>query len=176
MDREEPDIRYLPANSVDAALDRELRALLSTCFTGPQDFVFKHQRYFHEPYNHRWVTRNEQGAIVAHIGVHDKTVEADGQVYRIGGIGDVCVHPDYRGKGYVGLMLAPICEWLAQHGFVFSVLFGNPRVYGSSGYVAVDNVFADSEGEGRKQIPAMAVALTDIPWPVSDVYLPGILF
>ena len=99
-----PKIEYLPDNSVTDALDLELRGLLTTCFTKPQDVVFKYRRFFREPYPHRWVIRDENDAIVAHIGVHEKQVETECSTYRIGGISEVCVHPNYRGKGYVRMM------------------------------------------------------------------------
>ena len=99
--RMNPKIEYLPDDNVTDTLDYELRSLLTTCFTKPQDVVFRDRQYFQEPYPHRWVIRDENNAIVAHIGVHEKQVETEGRTYRIGGIAEVCVHPDYRGKGYV---------------------------------------------------------------------------
>jgi len=167
------EIEYLPDNSVDAALDRELRELLTTCFTNSEDVVFRDRRYFREPYPHRWVIRDRQGDIVAHIGVHEKQVEAKGHTYRIGGIAEVCVHPDHRGKGYVGMMLKCIHQWLAQHGFVFTVLFGNSKVYSSSGYVQANDLFNGGGEEGWKHATGMIKELSDTPWPDGDVHLPG---
>jgi hypothetical protein len=80
-----PEIEYLSDNSVDDALDQEIRGLLTTCFTKPQDVVFKDRRYFREPYPHRWVIRNGQGVLVAHIGVHEKEVEAEGMIRELFG-------------------------------------------------------------------------------------------
>lgn len=170
-----PAVEYLPDASVTETVDQELRALLTTCFTKPQDVIFQTQRYFREPYPNRWVIRTEQGAIVAHIGVHEKRIQAGGRDYRIGGIAEVCVHPDYRGRKYVKIMLEVIHAWLRERGFAFSVLFGNPKVYGGCGYQSVQLVY-DSDREGRKTVPAMMVPLAGIPWPESEVYLPGPTF
>ena len=49
----------------------------------------KDRRYFREPYPHRWVIRNGQGVLVAHIGVHEKEVETEGTTFHIGGICEV---------------------------------------------------------------------------------------
>ena len=98
-----PKIEYLPDNTVTESLDHELRGLLTTCFTKPQDVVFRD----------RWVIRDESNAIVARIGVHEKQVEAEDRTYCI----VVCVHPIYRGKGYVRMMLKCIHAWLSKHGF-----------------------------------------------------------
>ena len=108
-----PKIEYLPNDSVTGSMDYELRGLLTTCFTKPQDVVFRDRRYFREPYLHRWVIRDDNNAIVAHIGVHEKQGEAEGRTCRIGGIAEVCVHPDYRGKGYTRMMLKCIHAWLS---------------------------------------------------------------
>lgn len=167
------EIEYLPDESVDHALDREIRDLLTTCFTKPQDVVFKTQRYFREPYPHRWTIRNENGALVAHIGVHEKNVEAGDRTFRIGGICEVCVHPDYRGRGYLKLMLKCIHTWLVEHGFVFSVLFGDNRVYGSSGYVRIDNLVHGGDEEGWNPVKAMIREMSNTPWPAGEVRLPG---
>ena len=71
--RMNPKIEYLPDNTVTESLDHELRGLLTTCFTKPQDVVFRD----------RWVIRDESNAIVARIGVHEKQVEAEDRTYCI---------------------------------------------------------------------------------------------
>lgn len=171
---------YLPDAAVDAARDAEIRALLTTCFTKPQDAVFHMRRYFREPYPHRWILEDARGNFIAHVGVHDKTVLAGGQTYRIAGIAEVCVHPEHRGQGHVRRMLRHIHRWLARRGFVFAVLFGDPKVYASSGYADVDNLFFDVAGAAgrtrRKQLAAMVHPLAGTPWPRDEVHLPGSTF
>jgi len=177
MRREKTKVEYLPDASVDASLDAELRKLLTTCFTKPEDVVFKDQRYFCEPYPHRWAIRDGRHSIIAHAGVHEKAVEADGRRLRIGGLAEVCVHPEFRGRGFVKAMVACIDDWLIAHGYDFAVLFGEPYIYRSSGYVMVSNLVHDEvtpAGEKHKaQEPAMVKELSDTPWPTSQVYLPG---
>jgi predicted acetyltransferase len=175
--KDEPQVEYLADSSVDASLDAELRTLLTTCFTKPQDAVFKDRRYFCEPYAHRWVIRDARHSVIAHAGVHEKAVQADGRRFRIGGLAEVCVHPEYRGRGFVKAMLACIHDWLIQHKFDFAVLFGEPYIYQSSGYIKVNNLVHDEvtpSGEKYKaREPAMVKELAGIPWPTSQVYLPG---
>ena len=170
-----PKIEYLPDDNVTDTLDHELRGLLKTCFTKPQDVVFKYRRFFREPYPHRWVIRNENNAIIAHIGVHEKQVETECSMYRIGGISEVCVHPNYRGKGYVRMMLKCIHAWLSEHGFAFAVLFGDRLVYRSSGYVQVTNLFLGGSQEGWKQINRMIRDLCETPWPSGCAIRKGLI-
>ena len=172
----EPSVMYLSDVAVDASMDQEIRDLLTTCFTKPQDVVFKTRRYFKEPYPHRWVIRNERGLLVAHVGLHEKMVEAGGRTFRIGGIAEVCVHPQARGKGYVRIMLREIDAWQARQGFAFSMLFGDPKVYGSSGYVEVGNLVYGGEDEGWTPVPGMIKSLAQTPWPTGQVRLYGLKF
>lgn len=171
---------YLADASVDAAMDGKIRALLTTCFTGPQDEVFKARRYFKAPYPHRWIIDDGQGGLAAHVGAHERRVRAEGRSYRVIGIAEVCVLPAYRGRGLVGAILREIHAWAVRQGFEFSVLFGVPGVYGSSGYRSVGNLFANAAGpDGRvaaKQTPAMVKVLAQAPWPASDVLLEGPIF
>jgi len=176
MNKDTPQIDYLPDSDIDDALDRELRGLLTTCFLKPQDYVFKERRYFREPYPHRWVIRDDDGRLVAHIGVHVKQVLAGEACYPIGGICEVCVHPDYRGRGYVRMMLDVIHQWMGEQDFVFSMLFGDPRIYGSSGYVHVDNLVHGDADAGWKPVAGLVRAVASVPWPDGEVRLPGIKF
>ncbi|MDA1044879.1 MAG: GNAT family N-acetyltransferase [Verrucomicrobia bacterium] len=167
------EVEYLPDDEVEAVLDAEIRGLLTTCFTKPQDVVFRDRRYFIEPYPHSWIIRDPKGIMVAHIGVHEKQLEAGGQAYAIGGIAEVCVHPACRGRGYVGLMLNCIHAKLLADGFVFAVLMGDPRVYGSSGYVSVENLKHGGDDVGWTPLKAMVRPLSQTPWPDGEVRLPG---
>lgn len=180
MKNNKMDVEYLADSSVDDALDAQIRRLLTTCFTKPEDVVFKDRRYFIEPYPHRWVIRDTQGFIVAHIGVHEKSVKSGGRTFRIGGIAEVCVHPDFRGRGFVKKMLACVHDWLVRNEFVFAILFGDPRIYNSSGYVQKDNLIHDdttATGENcTSQSPVMVRPLTETSWPGGQVYLPGSKF
>ena len=153
----------------------ELRNLLSTCFLKPEDTVFKEQRYFKEPYRHRWLIRGENGEMVAHVGVHEKRIEAEGVVYRIAGLAEVCVHPSFRGRGCVRAMMTCVHSWICEARVPFSVLFGDPGVYGPSGYVKVDNLKHGGGEEGWTLTSnAMVREMTQVPWPsFCNVHLPG---
>ncbi|MEZ5274822.1 MAG: GNAT family N-acetyltransferase [Opitutaceae bacterium] len=174
-----PPIRYLADANVDPVTDRQIRDLLTTCFTKAEDEVFKHRRYFIEPYPHRWIIRDPDpaGPIIAHIGVHDRTMRVGSGTRRFAGIAEVCVHPGHRSRGHVRSMLAVIHPWLAVHGFPFSILFGDPNVYRSSGYRVIDTIRMNRDpadpDSPRKTVTAMIRPLTDEPWPEESVYIPG---
>jgi len=61
-----PPIEYIPDSEVNAVLDEQLRALLSTCFTGPHNERFKRQRFF-DPARNEWCVRPDSAALVARL-------------------------------------------------------------------------------------------------------------
>ena len=166
------DLQYVPEDAIDARLDCELRGLLCACFTKPEDAVFRHRRYFLEPPQHRWLVRDTDGQLVGHAVVHEKEIIADQERYNVGGVAEVCVHPDSRRQGLAKLMLAAAHEWMAARGFSFAILFGEQEIYGSSGYSLIHNLYHDGTA-GLDRVDAMVRALSDTPWPASKVYLPG---
>jgi len=174
------DVEYLPDSAVDEGLDKEIRNLLCRCFTKNEDVVFKERRYFKDPYPHRWVIRNEKGDLIAHIGVHEKKIETNGRSCRVAGFCEVCVDPDYRGRGLVKMMLRTAEKWLVREGHVFALLFGDPKVYGSSEYSVIKNLSYDKAAPDgsttQEPVEGMAKPLQDEPWPSSQVHLIGNTF
>jgi predicted N-acetyltransferase YhbS len=173
-------IDYVPDSQVDAALDEQLRALLSACFTGPHNERFKTQRFYHEMPQHRWLIR-EPGRVIAHVAFHDKVVGTTAGDQRIGGVAEMAVHPDFRGQGLVRRLLAEGHEWLAARGVPFGFLFGDWAVYKSSGYVPVENLIRRFVPERNKWVTqsissAMVKVIGKTPWPDGEIDLRGPTF
>ena len=172
-----PMIHYIAGIDVDAPVDAALRKLLSTCFTKPGDEIFRERCYFLDPPKHRWYIAAPNGELIAHTAAHEKTAIWREKQLPLCGISEVCVHPDFRGRGYVREMLAVAHAFMKSRGFGFSALCGEqPEVYFSSGYRLVDNLMYRPE---REEIPfphAMVCELTDRPWPQDRVFLIGNFF
>lgn len=172
-------VHYIKDSSVDEPLNQALIDLLSTCFTKPSDARFKTQRFYNEMPQHRWyITGDHKYHVIAHVAVHEKTVEVGGKSYPIGGVAEVCVHPNYRKRGCVKALLAVVHQWMEQRGMHFSVLFGRDEVYGSSGYVRVTNLNVLQEDPLAQPTPvsAMVKPFKDFHWPSRTVLLPGLVF
>lgn len=154
-----PPIEQLTDDDVSDSLDRELRVLLTLCFTRPQDAVFRHRRYWKEPPRYRWIMRNAGGDLIAHAAAHDKIVVAEPEggekeELRVAGMAEVMVHPAARGMGHVKELLGVAHPALERMGFEFSVLFGRPVIYRSSGYRIAENIvryYDDSAGEWKRE-------------------------
>jgi len=171
-------LEYIEDRNVDAALDADLRKLLSTCFTGKINEVFLHQRFFSEMPAHRWLARDSDGQLVAHLALHDKIFGTTAGDLRVGGIAEVCVIPSHRGQGLVRGLLALSDEWMIKEGVPFGTLLGNHGVYGSSGYRKADNLlryFVPSTGEWREESLSgfLIKPFGTIPWPSGLIDLRG---
>lgn len=162
---------------VEVGLDAQLRKLLSVCFTKPRDAIFQTQRFFVEPPPYRWIIRHDDSSLAAHAACHLKALKCGDAIFWCGAIAEVCVHPDFRGRGYVRALLADVHKWLKKSEIPFGVLFGNPLVYSSSGYRLVLNLWSDGgapEHEPKDRTAfAMTKSLTAKPWPEEKVVLLG---
>jgi len=172
-------IEDLADAKVGEALDLELRGLLSVCF--PKDVEFTLHRHFQEKPAHRWMGRDEAGRLMGHVCIHDKMLGSCAGDLRIGGVAEVCVHPDFRGRGLVRTMLGQVHPWLAERGFDFAMLFGREAVYTSSGYRTVENMLRYYDLK-QKQWMTQAVAgamvrpLGQRAWPEQWIDLRGPVF
>jgi predicted N-acetyltransferase YhbS len=101
--------------------------------------MFRERRYWQEAPLCHFIIRDEQGIPIAHAALHEKTVATRMGDLRIGGIGDVCVHPSQRGRGLVKVLLNAVHQQLFEKRIPFGMLFGDAGVYGSSGYITVAN-------------------------------------
>jgi GNAT superfamily N-acetyltransferase len=171
-------LEYIEDRNVDAALDAELRGLLSTCFTGKTNEIFQHQRFFSVMPQHRWLARSSEGQLVAHLALHDKIIGTTVGDLRVGGIAEVCVTPSHRGQGLVRQLLALSDDWMTRQGVPFGILLGKQEVYGSSGYRQADNLvryLVPSTGEWLEQSFSyfLIKPFGAIPWPTGLIDLRG---
>lgn len=62
------------------------------------------------------------GRVVAHTVVLPFTLRYGGVTLRVAGVGAVCTHPDYRGKGYASAVLRDALAYMAEQGAHLSLL------------------------------------------------------
>jgi predicted acetyltransferase len=171
-------INYIQDSLVDERLDKKIIELLSVCFV--KEPLFQTQRFFKEKPQHRWYIEDDR-QLVAQLAVHEKTISTECGDYEIGGIAEVAVHPQNRGKGYVKQLLKEAHRWLQKNEFPFAMLFGETYLYSSSGYSLVANkikFFDDKIGEWRVEVNphAMKKVLGKIAWPSGAISINGPTF
>lgn len=123
--------------------------------------VFSHQGYFefrdycrdtyigHSHYD--WAASRIgmlDGKIVAHYGVWDYQMRIGQAQVRVGGIGAVATHGDYRGRGLITKTAIASIDAMAAQGYDMTALFGIDNFYDRFGYV---RAWSD-----RAQVLAMA--------------------
>ena len=163
---------------ISGAEDQELRRLLLACF--PYEGALLTRRYIRQAPAHRWLVRSESGELIAHSGLHDKIIEIGGNDVRIGGVAEVCVIPHARGRGIVRHMLTEIHRWMELERIPYAMLFGQPKVYASSGYAVIQNPIRAESGLIKQWNPfkgkPMARPIAAQPWPASPIDLRGPTF
>lgn len=171
-------VKYILDSDVDEALNKKLIDILSVCF--PDQEIFTKQRFYKEKPNCRWIIENET-EIIAHVALHKKEIIAAPNKMNIGGIAEVCVRPEYRGKGFVKLLLTYAHDYLIENGFKFSMLLGDANVYSSSGYKIIDNEIKYYDHIAKvwkieKIDDVMIKELSDEEWPNGLIDIQGPTF
>jgi predicted acetyltransferase len=77
----------------------------------------------------------QEGRLVSHIAIKPQEFLALGATLRVGSIGGVCTHPDYRGRGYASLLLEDCRRKLRAGGAHFMLISGARGLYLRAGYV-----------------------------------------
>jgi hypothetical protein len=79
-------------------------------------------------------------------------------------------------------LLQSIDQWLDERDIAFAMLFGEPRVYASSGYVPVRNELRTADLLSRRWNPLCGRAMVKVlpqsamPWPSGVIDLRGPAF
>lgn len=87
----------------------------------------------YQPAEHNLIIA-EDGEIKSAIGLYPIDIHVAGQTLRVGGIGNVAVTRDARGKGYMIRLMQQALEEMAADGTVYSILGGQRQRYGYFGY------------------------------------------
>jgi len=172
-------IQLVPDKNVSAALDRQIRKLLVVCF--PHESVFATQRFLYEKPKYRWCVFSNETQLVAHTALHIKKIKTKLGEYQIGGIAEVCVHPEFRRKGLVRAIMDKVDALLISEKIPFSMLFGEGKIYHSSGYFEVKNEIRRFDVETNEWITevnkdAKYKELSDLKWPEGLIDLQGPMF
>lgn len=171
-------IQYRPDATITLDEDRQLRRLLFACF--PHEPVFFTRRYIKRSPAHRWLVLTPWGEIVGHAAIHDKILGTGFGELTVGGIAEVCVSSQYRGRGLSKQLMDEMHAWLKARGIPFALLFGQPKVYAASGYVAIDNEIRADNSLARHWNPFYAKPLIkrlgNAPWPDGVIDLRGPTF
>jgi aminoglycoside 2'-N-acetyltransferase I len=120
--------------------------------------------------------------IVSHVAITERICLVDGQPVKVGGIGGVGTHPEWRKQGLASLAMRKTADFLVKTLKVdFGVLFcANELVpyYQRLGWRTIDSpVFFGEEGEKMPcDCPVMYLPGTKPYWPWGEVNIRGRLW
>lgn len=134
------NLRYnIEIGRADASQYQQLMSVLDTSF----DFQEGDERFIHllpklyRPEYKPWennVCVFEDGEIRAAVGLYYGTYHVCGTPLRYGGIGNVAVLPEARGKGYMKLAMQAAIQEMTENGTAFCVLDGQRQRYRYFGF------------------------------------------
>ncbi len=122
----------------------------------------------------------EAGVLAAHAAISQRTVSANGEPARVGGIGGVMSPRKFQGKGHAKIAMLRTHEYMRETlGLEFGFLFCSApllRYYQRLGWERIEGpvTFAQDEGDADWEEEAMVLPLTDRIWPGPPIDLNGL--
>ncbi|HLU47264.1 MAG TPA: GNAT family N-acetyltransferase [Planctomycetota bacterium] len=182
---ERDEVEHQLEREIDDEDDASLRALLALCFSeggAERGAIFlTRRRYFDIPSERFWI-RASDGSISAHAALRLRPITIDGaKRASVGGVSEVCVHPDLRGRGLVAVILEEVHRRLRSLDIPWAILFGDPRIYARAGYRPATNELRFWDplelAWRHERVPSLLVRpLADAAWPNGRIDLAGTLF
>lgn len=113
--------------------EAEVAGLLARCFDEGPGGGFGGRSFYHQRHHLRLLARQGE-ALVGHVAIGWRAVRLGEALVDIAGLAEVATAPEARGRGVAKALVARSIEEargsLADH----LLLFGDPAVYGSSGF------------------------------------------
>ena len=117
--------------------------------------------------------------LVSHIAIIERTCLVNGKPVKVGGVGGVGTHPEWRGHGLASLAMVQAAEFLTNGLKVeFGVLFCDQEMvpyYQRLGWRMIDApvYFSMHDSKMQSDSPAMYLPGTKPYWPSGDVDVCG---
>ncbi len=148
----------------------------------PQTEEFKTQRWWHTPLDgsELWIGCEADSELIGSVLLLFREVTTAAGPLTLGGIGNVCSHPDHRGAGAARKCMAAAGAVIAEQCDFGLLECGDPVVdfYGAMGWQEIDNEviwqFPDGKpGKTESHVMVLAGRKALDAWPVGTVDLNG---
>lgn len=175
-------IQLLPEYEIPSSLHVEIGRLLDLCF--PDTFE---GRTYYKQLPHFRLLAWQAGKLAGQLGIDSRVINIEGQVIKIFGIIDLCVHPQERGAGLATCLLSRAEEIARLHGRDHLVLMADRHdLYLKAGFTRVQPALTKWLAiDGRKSMGMIQRDLAECflvkplsprPWPSGEIDLLGYLF
>ena len=130
--------------------------LVNKVFMAPRNYPQIMEKHF----PHLFSTNNlenlriimKDGKPISHVGIWEGKLLIHGSWFKIGMIGAVCTHPDYRKKGYASVILKDAFSKLKKDKVDFVLVSGARNLYKRIGCVEAGNVYLYKISKGKLKI------------------------
>lgn len=132
----------------------EIRRLQEAAFPGTPEF--RVQRWYHTPEagDDLWFGARREGRLIGSARLVHRRIDTVGRALDVGGIANVCSHPDARGQGAAAACMEAAQRYIASGGRVdFGLLFCSEArgFYEKLGWRTVENPLYIRDPHGDRQ-------------------------
>jgi predicted N-acetyltransferase YhbS len=155
------DTRIVDETEMASDLDARIRASLCASFAKDAS-IFAHTRAWHGSSPAFSVLMEDQGEVIAHLGVVDRSIDIGHVRCRAAGVQNVCVLPTYRGRGLTSALLPVAMAEADKRNYDLGLLFCDPAitgVYARSGWRLADRPVVRQEDGEDKPLPTGNIAM-----------------
>lgn len=129
----------------------DVQALQQLGFPGTPEFPT--QRWWHTPLDagEQWLGARLDGALIGSVRLLFRTIVTDGGELVVGGIANVCSHPDHRGEGAAKACMRAAEQVIATEADFGLLMTGGGvwKFYQSLGWQVVDNHMIHRQTDGK---------------------------
>jgi GNAT superfamily N-acetyltransferase len=160
----------------EALTDAERRALFGW---GKNIFGVEDSLYSWRPKDYHFVTEDDDGRPLSHVGVLKTVVKAGGRDVTVGGVGAVATRPEAQGRGYVREAMRRAAEFMCgELGADAGMLFCLQRLapfYARQGWRLLEEEAEFDQPSGRVVSPyrVMVLPCGGYEWPAGRVEVEG---
>lgn len=155
--------RIVDETAMTAGLDQAIRSGLCRCFA-KDAAVFSQTRAWHGSAPAFSAIIEVGQAVIAHVGVVDRVISIGGRSFRVGGVQNVFVASEYRGRGLSNVVMTAAMQQAAGRGLDMGLLFCQPKiqsVYDRGGWQLLSGrtIYRVDEHGTELPLPASNVAM-----------------
>ena len=146
------NLRILKEGQIDETLDTAIKQSLAKCFPDIED-IFLQTRAYRNNVPLYTVILQQKDIVCDHLAVVERTIAADNDKYRVAGVANVCVLPEYRNKGLSDKILQAATEEAQKYDFDFGLLFTNKKItyiYARNGWLEIQGQKFLCTDQGKK--------------------------
>ncbi len=132
-------LEMIEETAITPELDQAIRHTLCASFPN-DDGNFSLTRKWHGSGPEYTVLMQSERKVIAHVGVVDRQIDIGGVPLHVAGVQNVCVLPDWRGKGLSDRVMIAAMQEAETRGYDCGLLFCIPvleKVYARVGWISL---------------------------------------